>query len=82
MYNVHFTPPQTEGVCDRCGHELTQRKDDAPDTVRRRLEVYREQTAPLIDWYDRSRAEQRVIEADRDVDAIYADFRAAVGLDR
>ena len=61
---------------------MTQRKDDAPDTVRRRLEVYREQTAPLIDWYDRSRAEQRVIEADRDVDAIYADFRAAVGLDR
>lgn len=82
VYNVHFTPPEADGVCDRCGHELTQRKDDTPETVRRRLEVYREQTAPLIDWYDRSRAEQRMIEADRDVDAIYADFRAAVGLDR
>lgn len=81
VYNVHFTPPSTEGVCDRCGAALVHRKDDAPDTVRRRLEVYREQTAPLIDWYERSDAEQVVVEADRDVDAIQADFRRAVGLD-
>ncbi len=80
VFNVHFTPPEVEGVCDRCGAALIHRKDDDPDTVVRRLEVYKEQTAPLIEWYGATEAEQVVIEADRDVDLIYSDFRSAVGL--
>ncbi len=80
VYNVHFTPPQRPGVCDRCGTELVHRKDDVPETVQRRLEVYQEETEPLIAWYADHDAEQVHVEADRDVDEVQADFRDAVGL--
>ena len=51
MYNVHFTPSQKEGVCDKCNGELFQRADDKEDTIKNRLEVYEKSTAPLIDYY-------------------------------
>ncbi|HDZ62582.1 MAG TPA: adenylate kinase [Nitrospirae bacterium] len=51
MYNLHFSAPQKEGVCDKCGGELTQRDDDKEDTIKNRLEVYEKSTAPLIDYY-------------------------------
>jgi adenylate kinase len=51
MYHQLFSPPQEAGVCDRCGGELYQRPDDAPDTQKHRIKVYFEQTAPLIDYY-------------------------------
>ncbi len=50
-YHLVFNPPAEEGVCDECGGELYQRDDDQPETVRARLKVYHEQTAPLIDYY-------------------------------
>jgi adenylate kinase len=51
MFNVHFTPPQKEGACDKCGGELFQRDDDKEDTIKNRLDVYEKSTAPLIDYY-------------------------------
>ena len=51
-WHVEFEPPKKEGVCDVCGGELFQRDDDLPETVRRRLEVYDEETAPLVGFYD------------------------------
>lgn len=51
MYNVYFTPPKKDGSCDKCGGELFQRDDDKEDTIKKRLEVYNAQTAPLIDYY-------------------------------
>ena len=51
VWHVDFDPPQRDGVCDRCGGELFQRDDDKPETIRHRLEVYAEQTAPLVDYY-------------------------------
>ena len=51
MYHQLFSPPQEDGVCDRCGGELYQRPDDTPETQKHRIEVYKEQTAPLIDYY-------------------------------
>lgn len=51
MFNVHFSAPATEGVCDKCGGELYQRDDDKEETIRRRLEIYETQTAPLADYY-------------------------------
>ncbi len=51
MYNIYFSPPQKEGVCDKCGGELYQRDDDKEETIKKRLEVYESQTAPLIDYY-------------------------------
>ncbi len=51
VYNIHISPPAEDGHCDRCSSELSQRADDAPETVRHRLDVYREQTEPLIEFY-------------------------------
>lgn len=51
MYHVRFDPPQAEGRCDVCGGELILRDDDREETIRKRLDVYREQTAPLIAYY-------------------------------
>lgn len=53
MYNVYFSPPKAEGVCDKCGGELFQRDDDREETIKRRLDVYEAKTAPLIDYYSK-----------------------------
>ena len=50
-YHIEHIPPKTEGICDRCGKELVQRDDDKEETVKNRLNVYHEQTQPLIDFY-------------------------------
>ncbi|MGD9874455.1 MAG: adenylate kinase [Kiritimatiellia bacterium] len=52
VYHVQNIPSRVEGVCDACGGELYQRKDDSEETVLNRLEVYKKQTAALIDYYD------------------------------
>ena len=51
VYHVSFNPPAKEGVCDKCGSELIQRDDDKEDTVRNRLRIYMEQTAPLVEHF-------------------------------
>lgn len=53
IWHVEFDPPQKEGMCDDCGGELFQRDDDREETVRHRLDVYQEQTAPLTSFYER-----------------------------
>ncbi|MBE5951353.1 MAG: adenylate kinase [Lachnospiraceae bacterium] len=50
-YHVEFNPTKTEGICDACGGKLVLREDDKPETVLKRLNVYHEQTQPLIDYY-------------------------------
>lgn len=52
-YHIYFNAPKSEGCCDQCGGELYQRDDDKEDTVKKRLEVYVEQTQPLIDYYEK-----------------------------
>ena len=52
LYHVEFDPPKHEGICDQDGTRLIQRDDDKPETIRKRLEVYHDQTEPLIDYYD------------------------------
>ena len=59
-YHVEFDPPQRPGVCDEDGSPLIQRDDDRPDTIRRRLEVYREQTEPLVAHYEEQGTLHRV----------------------
>ncbi len=53
-YNVDFRPTKKEGVCDACGGEVILREDDKPETVKKRLDVYREQTQPLIQFYEKA----------------------------
>lgn len=50
-FHIEFNPPKSEGKCDLCGGELILRDDDKPETVKKRLDVYHEQTQPLIDYY-------------------------------
>jgi len=54
IYNLSFSPPKMDGVCDDCGGELYQRDDDQVETIRSRLLVYNEQTRPLIEYYERN----------------------------
>jgi adenylate kinase len=51
VWHLDFDPPATDGVCDHCGGELFQRDDDSEETIRHRLEVYADQTSPLIGYY-------------------------------
>ncbi|MDR1764813.1 MAG: adenylate kinase [Lachnospiraceae bacterium] len=52
-YHIAYSPPKTEGRCDVCGEALIQRDDDKPETVGKRLDVYHEQTHPLIEYYEK-----------------------------
>jgi len=51
IYNVKFKPPKVEGICDVCGNEIVQRDDETEEAIENRLEVYNEQTAPLVEFY-------------------------------
>lgn len=59
-YHIVYNPPKVEGICDKCGLELTIRNDDKPETIRERLKTYHEQTEPLKDYY-RERGKLRVV---------------------
>ncbi|MEW6570367.1 MAG: adenylate kinase [Nitrospirota bacterium] len=61
MYNIYFTPPKKESVCDKCGGELFQRDDDKEETIKKRLEVYTAQTAPLMDYYNKKGIQKAVM---------------------
>lgn len=77
VYHQRFQPPRQAGRCDQCGGELYQREDDRPETVRRRLGVYFQQTAPLIDYY---RVRGKLVEVDggRPVEEVAEDLLAVV----
>jgi adenylate kinase len=61
MYNIYFSPPKKEGVCDKCGGALFQRDDDKEATIKKRLDVYQQQTAPLIDYYSKKKIMKTVV---------------------
>jgi len=76
-YNTEFKPPRVEGVCDVCGHELTNRADDDEATILRRLEVYHRETKPLVLYFwergllrDIDAEAPEVVVADRTIEAI------------
>ena len=77
VYNVHFDPPKVPGTCDHSGEALEHRKDDHEETVRRRLEVYREQTEPLIRFYEESDAVLLRVDGDRGMQVVETDVREA-----
>ena len=80
-FNFHkvFSPPKKEGVCDHCGGEVYTRDDDRPEAVQKRLEVYRAQTAPLIDFY-RQQGLLIDIDASPMIDVVVGEFRRVLGL--
>lgn len=73
VYHVKFSPAKVPNKCDVCGSELSQRSDDKEELVKARLSTYREQTEPLIDYYD-SKLILRTVDGAGDQDAIFADI--------
>jgi len=78
MYNVHFSAPQKDGVCDKCGAELYQRDDDQEDTIRNRLDVYEKSTAPLIDYYG-SKGILKSVKGEGSIDDIFNQIVSILG---
>jgi adenylate kinase len=78
VYHVEHNPPKQEGVCDVDGTELSQREDDREETVRKRLEVYRDQTSPLIDYYD-DRSLLHRFDGTRTPDEVRSSLLEAIG---
>jgi adenylate kinase len=77
IYHVELDPPKHEGVCDQDGSRLIQRDDDREETIRVRLEVYHRQTAPLIDYYDRTGLLRR-FDGCRSADEVHDRIRATL----
>ncbi len=78
MYNVHFSPPKKDGVCDKCGGMLFQRDDDKEETIKKRLDVYQKQTAPLIDYYSKKNIMKTVMGVGS-IDEIFKKVTAVLG---
>ena len=77
VYHVEFDPPKEEGVCDQDGSRLIQRDDDKPETVQKRLDVYHEQTEPLIGRYE-DRGLLRRFDGRRPPDEVHDHIRATL----
>lgn len=77
LYNLEANPPKREGFCDKCGVELMLRVDDAEDTVKTRLRVYRNDTLPLVEYYE-AKGILRRIEGSGAIDDVFARIAAVV----
>ena len=77
-YHIVNIPPKVEGICDRCGGELEQRKDDTVETAENRIAVYEESTAPLIGYYEKTGALKN-FNAEKDHDEVFKEIVAEIG---
>ena len=73
-----FAPPKTEGICNKCGSELFLRDDDKPETVKKRLAVYHNQTQPLIAYYGKQRI-LRTVDGTKDMEDVFQDITNILG---
>lgn len=74
-----YTAPAGVDTCPSCGGEMYQRDDDKPETIQKRLDVYENQTAPLVEYY-RGKELLKVVDGDRPVDEVYADVKELLAL--
>lgn len=72
-YHTRFNPPKVDGVCDVCGGELFTRDDDLPETVKKRLVVYHDQTQPLVDYYTKQRV-LKSVDGTQLMDKVFEDI--------
>lgn len=79
VYNRYSDPPVLAGVCDTCGSALEQRPDDAEETIRRRLAVYRDQTEPLLSYYRAAGVPMVEVDGEGLVDIVHEDIVARLG---
>ena len=79
-FHIVSNPPKAEGVCDFCGGELGIRKDDAPETVKARLDVYHAETEPLKDFYEK-RGKLKVVEGQPTIEETTAEIQKVLGIE-
>ena len=72
-YHIEYAAPKKEGICDRCDAELVTRDDDLPETVMKRLNVYHEQTQPLIDFYEKEGC-LRSVDGTKSLEEVFEDI--------
>lgn len=77
-YHIEFNPSKEEGKCDKCQGELFQRSDDNEETVARRIQVYLDETSPLINYYTKAGI-IKTINGQQDIDKVFADIVTALG---
>ena len=77
-YHIVYNAPKKEGVCDACGQELVLREDDKPKTVKKRLDVYHDQTQPLIDYYKKEGVLAEV-DGTKDMEEVFQNIAAILG---
>lgn len=77
-YHIEHVPPKKEGICDVCGSELVLRDDDKPETVKNRLNVYHEQTQPLIDFYT-EKGVLKTVDGTVSMEEVFAAITAILG---
>ena len=77
-YNINTKKPSKEGICDSCGHELIQRKDDTKESFVTRLNAYNNQTKPLIEYYN-ANGLLKSVNGLNDIDVVFADIEKILG---
>ena len=77
-YHMVHIPPKKEGICDVCGQPLVLRDDDKPETVQKRLNVYHEQTQPLIDYYT-TQGVLKTVDGTRDLNEVFQEIVDILG---
>jgi adenylate kinase len=78
-YNTVSLPPKTAGVCDLDGAPLIQRDDDKPEAVKKRLRVYHEQTAPVLEFYRKLGVPVHPVDGEQSIDDVWQDIKQAIG---
>ena len=77
-YHIEFVPPKKEGVCDNCGEKLILRDDDKPETVKNRLNVYHDQTQPLIDYYEKEGV-LKTVDGTKEMNQVFDEIVSILG---
>jgi len=77
IYHLIYSPPKEPNKCDKCGGELYQRDDDKEETVRERLRVYKQQTEPLIEYYEKKRILYNV-DGTKDINGVFEEIKSVL----
>jgi adenylate kinase len=77
VYNLVSLPPKVAGICDRCGHDLYVRKDDTVETIRQRIQTYRAETWPMIEYYE-AQDIVRSFDGEQEVDNVFKDLQESI----
>lgn len=77
VYNLRFNPPTVPGICDRCGHELSVRSDDKRSTFEKRLQIYSDETLPMIHYYEQ-RGLVETVDGEQEMDTVYQSIQEKI----